>query len=65
MNPLEYIDAHGSLHITLKLRLRQAWPNEEYIYGILMKDFIDVPGPLGAGVNVVFYVKQPQCVRQA
>lgn len=27
-----------------------------------MKDFID---PLGAGVNVVFYVKQPQCVRQA
>lgn len=30
-----------------------------------MKAFIDVPGPLGAGVNVVFYVKQPQCVRQA
>ncbi len=30
-----------------------------------MKAFIDVPGPLGAGVNVVFYVKQPRCDRQA
>lgn len=30
-----------------------------------MKDFIDVPSPLGAGVNVVFYVKQPRCDRQA